>query len=87
MMSRGFVVHGEHAVAFALTVSLLIPTILPKNVGTSDLAETLNALTVPKRFEQPGADFTQRSSTVVTALSTVFTAFLLPGVGPYSCAT
>ena len=40
MMSSGLAVHGEQAVAVALTVSFLIPRMRAKTVGTSEVAWT-----------------------------------------------
>ncbi len=65
MMSSGLAEHGEHAVAVARTVSLSIPRMRAKTVGTSDVARTLSALYELKDVEQPGADWTQRIVTVV----------------------
>ena len=44
MMSSGLAEHGEQAVAVARTVSLSIPRMRAKTVGTSDVARTRSAL-------------------------------------------
>ncbi len=53
--------------------------ILPNQVGTSDEELTTTPLTPPSRRLQPGTPTRQTASAVVAALSTVLTAFLLPG--------
>ena len=78
MMSSGLAVHGEHAVAVARTVSLSIPRMRAKTVGTSEVARTLSALYELKDVEHPGADWTQRIVTVVVTGAPVVTAFGLP---------
>ena len=81
MMSSGFTWHGEHAVALAETDIELMPMIRPNHVGTTDWETTVTPFTPPSRRLQPGTPARHDVFAVVTALLTVLTAFLLPGVG------
>ena len=86
MMSSGRTEHGKQAVAFAVTVSEFTPMMRAKKVGTFEVGRHRHGVRVAKRVLQPGIAVMQRATEVVVALSTVLTAFLLPGVGLYSFA-
>ena len=61
--------------------------IRPNHVGTLDVERTTIPFTPPSRRLHPGTPARHEAVAVVAALSTVFTAFLLPGVALYWRAT